>query len=230
MTDRSPLTGLWRRRLGTLAVTVTFAAAVVAGCYWAGVELHGSSKHYFEEQTPSTWTSVTLLVLCGLTCWRVRGELRAAGDPYAAFWTACSVSFVLAGLDDGLRIHEFLDKTGHSILSWDKDHPITDHADDAFVALYGLALLAIAWRHRRSIVRERALLATWGLGAAGFVAMVWADMRAWPMWREEGLKLVAAGFFLGGAINRARDGRAIASERSPSPAASLQPALSGARA
>ena len=73
------------------------------------------------------------------------------------FWTAAAIVFLLAGADDGFRFHEEIDKNLHRLVGWDPKappYPITDYLDDVIVPVYGVALPAVAWPVRRTLLRR----------------------------------------------------------------------------
>ena len=194
---------VWRcaggAQLAFAAASAVFVGGVVGGSVWAGVAWHGDSAKYFNENTPATWATVALLLWCGGLCWAVSRRLEVAGDGFAGFWWAGAVAFTLAGLDDGLRLHELVDHTFHDALGLDRKHPVTDHIDDVLVLGYAIILSLATWHHRRRLLALPRVVVPFALGGVAFAGMVALDMTAGAAWLEEGLKLAAAAAFLTGA-------------------------------
>ena len=176
--------------------------AVFAGVLaWVSVAVVGDAKAMFEENSPSTWATVALLLVCSWLCLRLRQGHRATGDGSASFWGWSAGAFLLAGLDDGLRLHELVEKLILAAANLPKDK-VWDRLDDALVGLYALALLGVAWRWRGRVLRLRAFVACGVAGTLFFAGMVAVDLAHVNdlAGLEEGFKLVAAGWFVSAAL------------------------------
>jgi hypothetical protein len=111
--------------------------------------------------------------------------------PFARFWWAAAGGFVWLGGDDLFTLHEQIDRGLHTLLGLDPDHPVTDHLDGLIVAGYGVAALALAYRHRADLQPLVWMQRTLGAAFALFAAMVAADMLHASKTVEDGLKVVA---------------------------------------
>lgn len=163
---------------------------------------HGRADAYFREGRTGTDLSALLLAASGVTAWTIARRVRTASllspSRHARFWIFFSVTLLLAAADDRLGLHELADKSFHALLARDEDDPITDHLDDALVALYGLAALAVAWRHRTHILSLPWFTLTMAAAGALFAAMVAIDVLAGDAWMatEETVKLLAGALIL----------------------------------
>ena len=79
-------------------------------------------------------------------------------------WWFLSWGFFIAAWDELLRLHETLDRQIHKLLGVKPTH-ITDHLDDLFVAMYGLAGILILLFYFKEIIK---FISVWRyfLGAA----------------------------------------------------------------
>jgi hypothetical protein len=167
------------------AVTLALIAVLV----WLGVLWHATPSKYFRERRIGTYYSGALLV----TSAAVAAALARRDGPASSrrFWTVAALGFVYLTLDEVLTIHEEADRWAHAALGWDPKHWLTDHLDDAIVAVYGLVALGWTWWHRDALLRLRwttiLLMAAFG----GFVIMEILDSTGFSATAEDSLKLLA---------------------------------------
>ena len=135
-----------------------------------------------------------------------------------AIWGIFSLGFSFLALDDLLMIHEFFDKTIHQL--WQiQETGLTDRIDDAIIALYAVVAIALLVIYRQELKRYRpalpAAVAAFGLLFAMvavdaitnrneilemlFSASTAEGIQAWVFTVEDGLKLLAEGFYVAAA-------------------------------
>lgn len=152
-------------------------------------------RHHFEENTPSTWSSVACFLATGVLAIHVRNMLRSSGDSFSRFWMILGISFILAGLDDGLRLHEEADKLILKLLGL-PDEGIYDHLDDVFILGYGVVVGLLSLPYLRQVFRLRGFVGFCFAGAGLYAVTVLADFGGWLPFVEEGAKMLAAACFL----------------------------------
>jgi hypothetical protein len=110
-------------------------------------------------------TSVVILALIAMVCWRVFQLRRDPGAPpfrgKARIWLLISCGFAYLALDEAFSFHERIDGCVHRFFSIDETS-ITDHGDDLIVLLYGIAGAIVLIYHRselKSLTAFRGLLA-----------------------------------------------------------------------
>ena len=135
-----------------------------------------------------------------------------------AIWGIFSLGFSFLALDDLLMIHEFFDKIIHKL--WQlQETGITDRIDDAIIALYGIVAIALLVSYRQELKQYRSALPA-AVAAFGLLfAMVAVDtltnrneilemlfpastvegIQTWIFTVEDGLKLLAEGFYVAAA-------------------------------
>lgn len=132
-----------------------------------------------------------------------------------AIWGILSLGFSFLALDDLLMIHEFIDKTIHKV--WQlQETGLTDRIDDAVIALYGLIAIGVLVSYRRELKKYRAALPAVIVAFGLLFAMVGVDtitnrneilemvlsvetvegIQEWIFTVEDGLKLLAEGFYI----------------------------------
>jgi hypothetical protein len=107
---------------------------------------HDDPHWFFSERKAGTYLSVLNFVAAGVVAAAIARRLR--GTPSARFWWAATVGFVWLGCDDLFVVHERVDRGLVALLDLDPDAPITDHLDNATVAVYGVTAVALAYAHR----------------------------------------------------------------------------------
>ena len=173
----------------------------------------------FEDGGFITYFSVIqLFMLSYFACKLFKLRRQEFSQPWrspVAIWGILSLGFSYLALDDLLMIHEFFDKTIHKV--WQiQETGLTDRIDDGIIGLYGIAAVAVLVVYRRELKKYRpALPAT--IAAFGLLfAMVCVDtitnrneilemvfrpetvegIQSWIFTVEDGLKLLAEGFFI----------------------------------
>lgn len=96
--------------------------------------------------------------------------------------------------------HERIDRGIHAVLGWDPDDPVTDHLDDVIVAGYGVAALALAYRHRHQLQHLVWMHRTLCAGFLLFAAMVTVDFMHGPKTLEDAMKVMAGTVILVGFL------------------------------
>jgi hypothetical protein len=174
-------------RTGGLLLALSLAAVLVLAIL--GYVWHDNSHRYFGERKVGTYLSFLNLLATGALSASI--AQRLGPRDFARFWWVAAVGFVWLGCDDLFTLHERIDRGLHALFRLDPDHPITDHLDDLIVASYGMAALALAYRHRMDLWPLTWMHRTLGSAFVLFGAMVVADFFYWSKTLEDGLKVVA---------------------------------------
>jgi hypothetical protein len=98
---------------------------------------------------------------------------------------------VYLALDDVLTIHEEVDRWVHHLLGWDPRHWLTNHLDDAIVALYGVIAVVWAVWHRGVLLPLRWTTLLLAFAFALFGVMTGLDLAGTSPAAEESTKLLA---------------------------------------
>ena len=164
-------------------------------------------NRYFGEGKLGTWLSFALLVASACVCFVLRRRQRARGvAPLARFWLLLGVLLAYLAVDEVLELHEHLDRMINSALGWHPLDRVGDRIDDAIVAAYALVALAVAWVHRRELLRLRWTVLMFALAFACFAAMVALDTLRKLDTLEDSLKLLAEALILCGLLAGDPDG------------------------
>lgn len=174
-------------RAGTLLLALCLATVLVL--IGLGYAWHDNPHRFFGERKAGTYLSFLNLLATGATSASIARRLEPT--PFARFWWAAAVGFVWLGCDDLFTLHEQIDRAFHALLRLDPDHPVTDHLDDLIVAGYGVAALALAYRHRVDLRHLTWMHRVLGGAFTLFVAMVVVDFLHWSKTLEDSLKVVA---------------------------------------
>ena len=183
---------------GTAFVLLALCLAAVVVLLQLGLAWHQNPHHFFNERRVGTYLSFLNLVATGAVAAMVARPLR--GTPSAGFWWVAAFGFVWLGCDDLFIIHESIDRRIHAILGLDPADPLTDHLDDAIVALYGVAAVALAYVHRAHLATLRWAILILALASPLFVTMVVLDFLSTAKTLEDGLKTVAGTLILVGVL------------------------------
>ena len=171
------------------AALLTVSAVLITLTIAAGVAWHDNPARYFGERKFGTYLSFFMLlgaaILSGLIAQRLRGE------PSRRFWVVAAGLFAWVACDDLFVFHERADKLVHALLGWDPDDAVTDAADDAIVAVYGLFAAWQASRHRAHLLQLRWMVLTMGVAFACFSAMVAFDVMHSSKTIEDTFKVAA---------------------------------------
>jgi hypothetical protein len=192
---------------GTLALTLSLLAVTcVALAIFASLGLinHGRAAHYFGEGRVGNYFSALQLFACFAAAARVVSKVGQ--HPSRRLWWIITVTMLLLSLDEAFGLHEDLDVGIHKLMGWpDRRHWLTDHLDDAFVALYGVIALIWVERHLEELVRLRWTALMLGVAFACFIGMSVLDFTGWTAWLEESLELTAESLILSALITAYRD-------------------------
>ncbi len=125
-------------------------ATVLAGVLFDSLRIGWA----FGEGDLMTWTSVFLLFIASYLSHKI-WHVRSAGRPFSkleghALWRLLGYGFCFLALDDLFRIHETTDNTLHKIAGV-KPSDLTDHFDDAIIAMYGIVGLYWLIKYRREL-------------------------------------------------------------------------------
>lgn len=131
--------------------------ATVAVILFGSLELVGFSYGSgFGETSVATLWSVLLLGMTSWVCFRVAADyVDNRQESYRGarlFWRFLAFSFAFLALDDGLQVHEGLDKLIHWSLGLEET-AVTDRLDDIIVLAYALAGAFILYVNRSELVR-----------------------------------------------------------------------------
>jgi hypothetical protein len=183
---------------GVAFILLALCLAAVIILVQLGHAWHDDPHRFFGERKAGTYLSFFNLVATGVVAASIARRLR--GKPFARFWWAAAVGFVWLGCDDLFVVHERLDRGIHAVLGLDPEHPVTDHLDDAIVALYGVAALVLAYAHRAHLVVLRWMILILALAFPLFAWMVVADVLHLSKTLEDVLKVVAGSLILVGFL------------------------------
>lgn len=110
----------------------------------------------FGETSFATLYSVLMLSATSWVCFQIARqrdqETVGSGNRAGFFWRFVGYAFAFLALDEGLQIHENLDRLLHIILGV-TENAWTDRIDDLIVLGYGLAGMAVLVRYRSEILR-----------------------------------------------------------------------------
>lgn len=179
---------------GIAFILLALSLAAVVVLVQLGHAWHENPHHYFAERRVGTHLSFLNLVATGVVAGVIARRLR--GTPAARFWWMAAGGLVWMGCDDLFIIHESIDRRIHTILRLDPEDPVTDHLDDAIVAAYGVAALALAYVHRAMLTGFPWMLRILALAFPMFVTMVVLDVLQAAKTLEDALKMVAGTFIL----------------------------------
>ncbi|HKZ06158.1 MAG TPA: hypothetical protein VJU81_11865 [Methylomirabilota bacterium] len=195
--------------LALLAVTGTAIAILVAlGLRHAG---DPSAARYFGEGRAGNYFSGFQLGVAAVAGARV--AVKVGRHPSRSFWWIIAATMLFLGLDEAFGLHEDLDVGIHKLMGWrDRQHWLTDHLDDGFVALYGLIAVVFAERHLERIVRLR--WTAWLLAVAFvlFVVTSALDFSGAVAAIEESFELVAESLIVSALLTASRDPNLTAPE------------------
>lgn len=191
--------------LNIIAVILAVIAALMLG---------HSPKYFMDEGQPLTFLSCAQLlfisVLTGIIFYIRKGQYpyQTAWKSPALIWLVLCVGFLFLACDELFSIHEGLDRTIHYQFNIDKTD-FTDRLDDLILGLYlGIFCLAVYFGRKELRLYQpiRPLLAS---AIAITVSMIFLDalshttdiitnktVNEWVNALEDGLKLIAVGFFL----------------------------------
>jgi hypothetical protein len=194
----------WPRAAALLLAT---SAVLVALTIAAGVAWHDNPARYFGERKFGTYLSFVMLMSAATLSVLIARRLGQV--PSRRFWVVAAGLFAWVACDDLFVFHERADKLVHALLGWDPDDALTDAADDAIVAVYGLFAAWQASRHRAHLLQLRWMVLTMGVAFACFCAMVAFDVMHSSKAIEDTFK-VAAGTLIVVALLAAYRDPAIA--------------------
>ncbi|MDB6071376.1 MAG: hypothetical protein JWL81_2547 [Verrucomicrobiales bacterium] len=153
---------------------------VIAFAITHGLLRTGNPSRYFGEGRYTTFLSAAQLLGIGLLSWRIfrlrvvnsskkfsdTTESDTAGGRW--IWLLMAAGFLFLAIDEVAQLHERMDRGIIRFFNLPRT-PLTDRIDDAILAAYGLAGLALMWCCRRELLNfRRAML---GPMLAGFAAM-----------------------------------------------------------
>lgn len=173
----------------------------------------------FEDGGFITYFSVIqLFMLSYFTCKIFKIRSNASIAPWRspiAIWGIFSLGFSFLALDDLLMIHEWFDELIHEI--WRiQETGLSDRIDDIIVGGYGLIAVALLVIYRRELKKYIVVMPTVVAAFVTLFLMVGVDILtnrddillmlfqqstvysidSWSFVLEEGLKLLAEGFFI----------------------------------
>lgn len=192
---------------GTLALTLSLLAVTfVALAIFVSLGLinYARPAHYFGERRAGNYFSALQLFACFVAAARV--ALKVGQHPSRRLWWIITVTMLLLSLDEAFGLHEDLDVGIHKLMGWpDRRHWLTDHLDNAFVALYGMIALIWVERHLEELVRLRWTALMLGVAFGCFIGMSVLDFTGLTAWLEETLELTAESLILSALITAYRD-------------------------
>src|SRR5919106_1923878 len=194
LAQRLPPGPLPHRVLVTGLILLGVTLVMIAVLVWLGIVWHATPSKYFRERRAGTYYSGALLIAAGAVAVGVAS--RTEGPSSRRFWHVAAAGFVYLALDDVLTIHEEIDRGVHALLGWDPGHWLTDHLDDAIVAVYGIVAVVWTYWHRTHVLRLRWTTLLLAAAFAGFTAMTALDFAGWSPTVEESLKLIAETFIV----------------------------------
>lgn len=140
----------------------------------------GNPSRYFGEGRYTTFLSAAQLLGIGFLSWRIfkrrvtNNDRRpaASADGKAGqgrwIWLLMAAGFLFLAVDEVAELHERMDRGLIRFFHLPRT-PLTDRIDDAILASYGLAGLAMMWSCRRELMNFRRVMQ--GPMLAGFAVM-----------------------------------------------------------
>jgi len=184
----------------TAIVVLAITAGVFTLCIAVGLGFRGDPGKWFGEGKPGTLLPATLLMLSGLLALKLASRWTGGQRRRAVLgWLIMGAAFAVAGLDDGLKLHERVDDW---IWLWltERKPQKGNSLDAALVLAYALPALLAAGLLARWLCRCPGALKSWSVAAACFFAMVLCDWSSSSYVGEEMLKGVSAAWiFIGTA-------------------------------
>ena len=178
-----------RRWVVTALVLLAASGALIALTIAAGVSWHGNPARYFGERKFGTYLSFGVLIASAVVCGMIARRLGPVRS--RRFWIGAAALFGWVACDDLFVFHERADRFLHALLGWDPDNRLTDHGDDAIVAVYGVVAAVLAYRHRHHLLGFPWMMLTMAAAFGCFSVMVVYDVMHWSKAIEDSLKVVA---------------------------------------
>jgi hypothetical protein len=179
-------------------VLVSSCVATVAVLVWLGYAWHDDSHHFFRERKLGTYLSFASQMAAAVVATLIGRRLRPAS--FARFWFAMAALLAWTAGDDLFVLHERVDRALHAGLDLDPDHPVTDRLDDLIVAGYGVAAVALAYRHRGRLASLPWTVLILAVASGLFALMVLADTLHVSKTLEDALKVLAGTLILVGFL------------------------------
>lgn len=141
---------------------------------------------HFGEGKPMTLISAFGLLCCGVIASKIaalRGS--ASADPHSEgarrFWKFLAYGFPFLAFDELFKLHETVDRYLHKLVGI-KPVGITDHLDDAIIALYGVVLLVMIGKNLSEVARYRSAIWLFGGAALSGALTIALDFMASAKW------------------------------------------------
>ena len=133
-------------------VTLGIDFLAVASAILRAIILQRSPMRYFGENGYVTWVSIIQLLIIAVLCWKIsnlrKNELSTSvSSPKkqpVIFWRISAIGMFFFALDEGLKIHENLDRSLHRLLQQEVT-PLSSRLDDFIILFYAAAGLFIVY-------------------------------------------------------------------------------------
>ena len=180
------------------ALNVTAIVSAVASGYHKG----DLSLRFQEKQSITFFSSNQLAMTALLAASIYLLRRHGLGRPVISvlFWLLSSLAFFFLMLDESFQFHEGLDSRLFEAFGAEEKNP---RLDGLSTALYGVGAFAVCWTFRADIVRFRATLVFFSVGAAFLAvtsALNFGDAPPWRVVAEEACKLLGVCSFLLGHL------------------------------
>lgn len=169
------------KTVASIVFSIDFLAIAIA--ITRAILLDRSPMRYFGENGYLTWISVLQLLIIAVLCWKIsnlRKNKSSQSKPYlkkqpVVFWRVSAAGMFFFALDEGLEIHENLDKLLHQL--WQKETTaISGRLDDFIILFYAIAGLLFIYLFKNEL-KNFAVASIWFIWGLFFSALtIFLDM------------------------------------------------------
>ena len=146
--------------IDTLIISIAIVRAIL---------LERNPMRYFDDSGFVSVFSIGQLLFIAYLCWRIsilrsqqNSQLTGWKNP-SRFWQVMTAGFIFLTLDEGLQIHENLDKSLHKLLNLNPDG-VTDILDDLIILMYVIIGLLFLWIFKKEFQKFISALRWFVLG------------------------------------------------------------------
>ena len=166
-----------------LKLTLWINLAIIVFATALGLLKTGNPSRYFGEGRFTTAISCFQLLLTAVFAFRILRARRTTVAVHGEWklgpwlWGAIAFGFVFLAADDAFRLHERMDRRIHRVFEL-QNNLLTDHIDDAIIALYGCIGLGVLWAFRREMLAFKVMVRPLAVGFAFGAGSVICDTLA----------------------------------------------------
>ena len=166
--------------IDTLMISIAIARAIL---------LERNPMRYFDDGGFISVLSIGQLLFIAYLCWRIsilrsqQNSLLTGWKNPSTFWQVMTAGFIFLALDEGLQIHENIDKNLHKLLNLNPDG-VTDILDDLIILMYVIIGLLFLWIFKKELRKFTSAL-RWFIIGFGFsfltVALDLFTQKTYPL-------------------------------------------------